>query len=352
LPKSDEKVGPRPHRDFNTALRKLLAWTGHEQIGLARDMGVKFDKFRRDLADNKFDGGDLVRLITQLRSCNPGRGASPKLWVVVKSEEAGKVQSDDVHAWLKRCGFDLKSRTSRPSRADDKAAESLSETFQEMQRSFGKLRRSGGELQIAVERLYTSMRSGDALVLLLSDQSPAEWSGSGRMNLVDDIAQALKVGAIICYLFPGRAQLLDAVNTRAARATTPMEVIQAEFKSFCNLLKTSEGASLTKEELSRIVMIRVKNDESFLPFFAPGHKFGLFVHRAGTRKPWATGTYPVWGGDLVLPLSDTFADRLLSFAQMSIESARWQFDSGEPSLGTKTIDELKHILFGRWRSAS
>ncbi len=336
---------------FKIALREVLVWAQTEQKDFATRAGIGYDKFRRDLKDNRFDPGDLAGILHHLRSLKPGTGkrTAPALWQAVQ-ETTFAIDAGTANKWVRDHGFVVKPRKSQAPRTHS-GLNGLPGIFATMTLGTAKLRRAGADVQGAVEGIYKAMDVADAMILLLCEQTPIEWTGSGTRVLIDDIAGALNRGAWIVYVFPSQRQINTAIDSAAIRSAMTHKAISVEF-DFFKLQLARFG--LQSDAMSRLLLVfddpkpdgSGKNDERSLPFFVPGHKFALLCRGSDPGAAWSTGTYPIEDQrEMVLPLSKIFTERLLRFCQRAVQH-RWENQLRD----SQAKSTLESILLGQWKA--
>ena len=182
-----------------------------------------------------------------------------------------------------------------------------------------RLRGPSSAIGQAVEGLYKVMADGDLLILVLSDEPAVEWTESLGVAVRDDVAAAVRNGAIICYLFPS-ARMVDALVQHDAAQNAKLP---GAFVRLFNDFKERLG------ELGKGCIVYATHDAP--AYFAPGHKYAMYRHFDKVRpQQWGVAAYPIDTGRLtgqpvadrlVLPLMHDVAEQLFRFCRKTVQGS-------------------------------
>ena len=168
------------------------------------------------------------------------------------------------------------------------------------------------ELDEDVENVFRSMKNGDFMVLVLTNEFPLEWSSSANESLQLDVSEALIRGASFCYIHPSK-ELLDKNNNTTWSSNHAL--FRELFLSFKKNIKHLLGNRKAKGSLLLI-------DHSNIEYLVPYHKYAIYWQKSNPPFYYSVGAFPILLRQenqhdttrrLVIPLIKSFEKDLISF---------------------------------------
>lgn len=245
----------------------------------------------------------------------------------------------------------------------DRGEQDLGRAFGTLFAQAGRLRGAIAAIDKTVQNLYASMGRGDVLVLVLSDEEAIEWTVPHGSPLFDLVAAAVARGACICYIVPSKTIVESILTSSAAIAKEP-QVFQRLFAAFrlrvdAYARQNVRPGSPNAKKPSPGYLVAIEHQSP--AYFAPGHKFALYVHVVDAKERqslyWAVAAYPIATGKytgepvadrLVLPLMKDVAKHLLLFSQFTVEAAL-NSDGNDDSKKTALTEVLTLLRGGAAR---
>ncbi len=296
------------------ALRTAIKTGGRFQGEIAQSAGIDYSGLRKALSRNEFYEDELEALGSVLREFQmPITELRRRFEFTVLPGKRGARKVVSRHLAKKAIG-----------------SEDLPGAFDVLMAKASRVRGVIATMDRTVRLLYASMGRDDLLVLVLSDDPAIEWIEGPDGALFTDVANAVSSGASICYVFPSQAVVEEVLTRQAALNAKLPTVFKRFFSDFkARIARTSQGRSTKRSSApGRIAAI----EHNAPAYFAPGHKFALYVHAAKERtRYWGTAAYPIATGRytgepvadrLILPLTQDVSNQLFTFCRVTVEQAK------------------------------
>ena len=303
---------------------RLTAKDGNLRIAAER-LGLRYQRLRQDLSDNRYSPADLKLLceavdlptdLSQLREQyafeeRTGVRGTRKMEERHRAMLAGSLGTGDSGLLAT---FDyFSARQEQVARVVEPAAENIKGLFHGLGRT-------------------------DTLFLSIMDEEPIHWQEEQAAAAMPKVAEAIRNGALICYLHPNQA-LYGNLSRFGAPALDP-NFLRARFKDFIDVLRLYFPAEERTRVDKQIACIGFDWPVLGVPHF----RFGLY-HQVGNNggqpRVWSTVTVPMMSRGsnserqtdfLILELNKSTTNFLHGLCRKAVtaELASQRRDSGHP----------------------
>jgi len=186
---------------------------------------------------------------------------------------------------------------------------------------FDRIKRTIGEIPIAIERLYSALGKDDLVALLTYSLLPEEWiEGRDERMYARKAAEHVDKGGFSLFVVPS-----DKLRKRCPLLDLQSPATDAWFESFDAFVQRVKKVSTGDGDPAKQIAFATTEIPLFL---APGHKYILFMHK---DDAYAMGYFPCGPGSsspyepsytarLFLPLTGEIVDALFQIMKKAVKT--------------------------------